>query len=640
MIFSASSKRGLPFFLLSFLSLLAPALLFMPGDSQAATCDGFYSPGFKLAEGKLNPAVPPLAKPAKGARVQEPNFKTCLFRATDHRTEPSSYYLRNDYARRQAFNANNTYFLVYSNDGSWRLYDANTLKPIRVLTPLAGDAEPQWHPTDPNTLYYLPINGGTKLLKVDVRNNQTSTVVDFAGKLPSWASKAAHIWTRSEGSPSANARYWGFLVYDINWNMLGHIVWDLQQNRLVGSRQSSGGVDNGTISASGRWFVVSANDGVWAWSADFNKKKKIDSYGGVHSDLAIGPNGNDYFVSVDYESDDGEIYFVDLDACPSVSASSSSAPECPRTTLYTQYPTGGWSTVHFSGKAFNKPGWVLVSTYDTQTNRGTMPWFENKIFAIELKASPKIYPLAFTRRVAPEQELGQTGADAYWTEPHASVNRDFTRIAFNSNWGNRAGADVDVYMIELPADALGGGSTPPPMSRVPNTGGNLPPERKGGNSVAASSPAAALPTSTGNAETVSIGCVLCANLDQARSAMAAFADYMWRHARPLLRTAASALDFGSDADTARTDAVRPARTAPVLRLVEQASSPASAATPEASADAQSASAAKARETSASTPTAIATRTCDAADRAVDSKARDAIRSAANGKCSTKVARTL
>lgn len=632
MIFATSSRRGLPVFLLS---LLAPLLLLAPGASQAATCDGFYPSGFKLAEGKLNPATPALSKPAKGVRIQEPNFKTCLFRATDHRTEPSSYYLRNDYSRRQAFNANSTYFLAYSNDGSWRLYDANTLKQLRVLAP-AGDAEPQWHPTDPNTLYYLPTNGGTKLLKVDVRTNASSTVVDFAGKLPSWASSATHLWTRSEGAPSANARYWGFLAYDNAWNMLGYIVWDLQQNKLVGSRQASGGVDNGSISASGRWFVVSADDGVWAWSADFSKKKKIASNGGVHSDLAIGPTGNDYFVSADYESDGGDVYFVDLDTCPSVSASSSSAPVCPRTVLFSMYPTGAWATLHFSGKAFNKPGWVLISTYDTQSNRGTTPWFKDKIFAMELKASPKIYPLAFTRRVAPDQELGQTGADAYWTEPHGTVNRDFTRISFNSNWGNSSGADVDIYTIQLPANALGGGSTPPPPTRVPTTGGNLPPEQRSGSSVAASNPAASLPASTGSGETVSIGCVLCARLGQARSTMAVFADYMWRHARPLLRSAASALDFNSDADAAPARAVRPARTATVAPQSEQAST---ATAPEAREDAPSASAAKVRKTSASAPATVAASACDAADQTTDSTARGAARNNANAKCGAKVART-
>ena len=50
-------------------------------------CSSFYSAGFTLTQGKVNPAVVALAKPAKGVVVKEPNFNTCLVRATDHRPE-------------------------------------------------------------------------------------------------------------------------------------------------------------------------------------------------------------------------------------------------------------------------------------------------------------------------------------------------------------------------------------------------------------------------------------------------------------------------------------------------------------------------------------------------------------------------
>ncbi|NLI48183.1 MAG: hypothetical protein GX414_13840, partial [Acidobacteria bacterium] len=40
----------------------------------------------------------------------------------------------------------------------------------------------------------------------------------------------------------------------------------------------------------------------------------------------------------------------------------------------------------------------------------------------------------------------------YWAEPHATVNRDLTRILFGSNWGRSGTSQVDTYLIELPAD--------------------------------------------------------------------------------------------------------------------------------------------------------------------------------------------
>jgi hypothetical protein len=38
----------------------------------------------------------------------------------------------------------------------------------------------------------------------------------------------------------------------------------------------------------------------------------------------------------------------------------------------------------------------------------------------------------------------------YWAEPHASPNRDLTRILFTSNWGRSGTEEVEMYLIELP----------------------------------------------------------------------------------------------------------------------------------------------------------------------------------------------
>lgn len=491
----------------SFVALGLSALILAIAPSAASAqslgkCNSFYPSGYTLTEGKVNPSQVTMSKPAKGAVFEAPNFGTCMVRATSHATEPPSSFARNDYSRRQAFNANNTYFIVYSNDGWWHLYDANTLQHLRKLSPraenpstpaqyhLAGDAEPQWHPTDPNTLYYLPTNGGTKLLKLDVRNNSYAVAADFAGKLPAWASGARHIWTKSEGSPSADGRYWGFQVEDNDFRLLGYMVWDLQQNRLAGSMQSGSRPDHSSMSAAGRWYVTSSDStGTWAWSRDFKTKKKL-LHKSEHSDMALGPNGEDYYVAIDYQSDKGDVFFVDIDACPSVPASASDAPVCPRTVLFPTYSNGSATALHVSGKGMKKPGWAVISTYGTSASRdGSWPWYTNKIFAVELKANPRIYPLAYTRN----------GGGSYWAEPHASVSRDFTRIIFNSNWGVR-GDDIDAYIIHIPGSALPGGTTSPPPTSGPVTGGVLPPLEVQGNKVAASGLVnASLPTTTGSA---------------------------------------------------------------------------------------------------------------------------------------------
>ncbi|GAP67239.1 hypothetical protein MBSD_n2556 [Mizugakiibacter sediminis] len=389
-------------------------------------CANFYASGFQLPQGQVDAAVPNLARPAKGAITTDPVFGTCVVRATQHDVEPPTTFARNDYSRREPFNADMSYFFVYSDGGYWHLYDANTLKYIKVLNGPAGDAELQWDPVDPKKLYFTPTNGGLKLYAMNVDTGAITTVADFTGKLP-WPS-AAHVWTKSEGSPSRDGRYWGLMVDDANWNSLGLIVWDTVQNRLVGSMSTNGNrPDHISMSPSGRWVVPSWLDGTYAYTPDFSRRVQLH-HSSEHSDLGVLPNGDDVYVSIDFQANLGDIFMVDLDTGV-------------RTDLMPTYISGSATALHVSMKAFNKPGWALIGTY---AGTGPHRWYMDHLFALELKANPRIYNIAFHH----------SNVAGYWSEPQAAVNRDFTRILFNSNWGSSSDTDVDAYMVQLPAGAV------------------------------------------------------------------------------------------------------------------------------------------------------------------------------------------
>ena len=71
---------------------------------------------------------------------------------------------------------------------------------------------------------------------------------------PDWVQNRKHIWTRSEGSPSKDARYWAFQVEDSNFGILGFMTWDLVQNRMVGSRQMTVRPNNVSMTPSGVYY--------------------------------------------------------------------------------------------------------------------------------------------------------------------------------------------------------------------------------------------------------------------------------------------------------------------------------------------------------------------------------------------------
>jgi uncharacterized repeat protein (TIGR02543 family) len=399
--------------------------------SASSVCSTFYPSGFALVSGQGTYPIVTVGRLTKGVAFRDPVFGTCVVRATNHAVEPPSGFARNDYSRRQAFNADSSRFIVYAYDGYWHLYNAVTLAHVRVLPGLAGDAEPQWHPTDPNKLRYFPTNGaGGKLYELDIGSGQSVLLADFAAKVPA-GTPTNFIWSKSEGSPSADHRYWCLMAEGADYITRRILVYDLQQQAFVGSTAAPEDPDHVSMSPSGQWCVASygAPRGVVAYSRDFSVTKQIAG-NGEHSDIALDAAGDDVYVSVDYQSNAGDVYMFNLRTNV-------------RTVLFPNYVNGMATAMHFSGKAFNKRGWVLMSTY-AENGSGTRQWLHRKVFAVQLSASPTILQLAHHHDV----DAG------YWTEPQATVNRDFTKVLFNSNWEVNSPQDVDAYLIELPTGAV------------------------------------------------------------------------------------------------------------------------------------------------------------------------------------------
>ncbi|MFN4121441.1 carbohydrate-binding domain-containing protein [Acidovorax sp.] len=411
-------------------------------------CTTFYEnrPGFALSTARSVDTAPTLSRPAKGAALAEPNYQTCLTRAADHQADRVSGFARNDYSRRQAFNADSSKHLVAAIDGHWHLYDALTHTRVKVLPYLAGDAEPQWHATQPDLLYYLPTNGmGMQINELNTATGATRVIGDLGARLKARWPGANAAWTKSEGSPSKDGRYWCLMVDDSKWNSLGVITWDRDSDTVVGWMNTNGErPDHVSMSPSGNYCVVSGDGarGTVAYSRDFSQQTRL-LHKSEHSDLAIDANGDDVYVAVDYQSNAGDIFMTNLRTGV-------------RTALLSSYANGSATALHISGKAFNRPGWVVLSTYG---GTGSTQWFHKKIMAVELKPNPQVYNLAFSR----------TASNGYWTEPVASVNRDFTKVLFNSNWGNGSSTDVDAYMVQIPSGALKASAATPTNPGTPTT---------------------------------------------------------------------------------------------------------------------------------------------------------------------------
>lgn len=429
--------------------------------------DGLYPEGAALTA-LSDDAVGPIERPERATGLEsatlDPAYGTRLYRATSAQ-EGQGGRMRHEYSRRQAFNADSTRYLAQDGSGAWHLYDATTFAHLGALPELIGDCEPLWHASEPGLLYFTDRNGGTVWKSYDVQARTTTEVIDLAGAAP-WP-QATSYWTKGEGTTSADGRYLTLMAtrYDEGsqtTTAYGVVVVDLVEREVVGTLDASafptpGAVpDHVSTSASGAYAVVSWLDGqggTVAYSRDFSASRQLAT-GSEHSDLAYGPQRQDYLLYADYGQ--GELVAIDV-------------ATGERIALRSLYPAEGEAyALHISGQAFDRPGWAVVSTYGDSADYGqtspapTLRAEYRKVWLVELVPGGRVLNVAHTRvggqgvsdaggtgGAEGAGEPGGPGGDgAYFAEPQASASRDLSRIVFASDFGGPA---VESYIIGLPS---------------------------------------------------------------------------------------------------------------------------------------------------------------------------------------------
>jgi hypothetical protein len=406
-----------------------------------------YPPDPALVTGTEIYAVPGLAEPAPRQWFTDPAFGTCLVRVTDrvHDLSPddASRGLVNEYARVQSFNADGSRLLVRGIDGTWYLYDAQSLVPLQEL-PLA--VEPRWDAVDPSLLHY---SDATRLMSYELNMGVQNEIHDFALDLP--GQNLSAVWTRYEGSPSRDRRYWGLMAEGENWLPVALVVYDRQADGVTlrdlrGVPGVEQGIDHVTISPLGTYLLASFDKfcesgqlgddahpcGLMVYDRDLSRGRGLLRIIG-HYDPALDAQGREVVVYQDIDTD--QIAMLDLET----------GMVTPLWDIDFSHTAIG---LHFSGLAYERPGWAVISTYDDDAT--TYTWMDDQVFAIELRAGGCVVRLAHTHSIRDdEQELD------YWAEPHASTNADLTRIVFSTNWGRSGSGEVEMFMIQLPPDWQG-----------------------------------------------------------------------------------------------------------------------------------------------------------------------------------------
>ena len=348
-------------------------------------------------------------------------------------TQASSGNERQEYSRRQMFNADNSLYLIQAVNGYWFTYSTRTFAKGKQLNFLAGDAEPLWSPTDPKKLLFTGQNGqGGTWYWLDVEANTRTTAFSLAGKAPFPSAKS--FWTKAEGTTSADGRVLTLMAETYNAGgsvtFYGVLTVDTATGASLGSRAGGARPDHVSTSPSGRFAVISGDSAevTVACPVDFKTECRKLHTKSEHSDLAFGPNREDLYVYTDYTV--GQIVAKNI----ATGASFNITPLYP--------VSGAGYAAHISGQAFGMPGWVVISTYADFSNYSTKPATVlqpqyRKVFLAELKPSGRLLSVMHNRAVVRE----------YRDEPQATISRDGQYIGVATNLGSTVS---NAYIVRLP----------------------------------------------------------------------------------------------------------------------------------------------------------------------------------------------
>jgi hypothetical protein len=414
----------------------------LPATAPADACTQSQPPPFQWQAPFSVASYPIPSRPAKGGSYVTP-YGTTVTRVTDAQADAGVAWLANWYNRFEAVNADGSLLLAFQPNGFWDVFDARTNAFVKRLAGPGGDAEIQWHPTDANVFYYVPTNGGTEIDRYDVAANTHAVLYDFTTAVHALWPDVVHCWTKSEGSPSQDGRYWVLMCETSGWVTRGFVKVDLVAKSIVWSKTNTGArPDNVTITPNGIWAVISglAPLGTNAYATDGTGRTCHAHDTVEHADIGVLSNGHSFIVLPDFTS--GTIKAMDLDTCARLDTSWPAPVRIYNNPWLDNVPAHSCANcgVHPSAKAYNTPGWVLLGFYGEPVASLTPP---SNVIALNVETG-RFYGVS----------ASYSAHGDYWDEAHCFVDRNFAHAWCTENW-NHPGTDpsysIDIVRIDIPA---------------------------------------------------------------------------------------------------------------------------------------------------------------------------------------------
>ncbi len=434
----------------------------------------------------------PLAKPALGATVTDPDFGSKITRITDAQSQFGKRNCVVVYSTAQAWNCDESFMILYVQDPNGSPGHAlfNGQAPYNFISYLNGfnpsDVEQfWWHPTNPNLVYVfhnyrMGSTPHAELVLYDVTKRAVNSIVfDFiplqqkmgwpSGQIragypnrPGASKPGANdyeVWgLGSGGIPNVNS-YLGLNVF--GWRMSDPMNPILYQNPPIALAQQRNTVPSPARSGNG-WVWNDLSHGTFTGTVDIVNLSgkvinKVPVSGNEHGAFTSNRNNDDLFISAQFDTAvQGTMVRANL-TTGKVDLIAGAANGYGYTRLGT-----------FLSSTCNSAPWLMAGAA-TGYPYGTDPDNLGGGFG-----SPQAKPVTLldqeiwltdvdtgiVRRVAHHRTTGNYSnarQNNYWAQPNICISPSGTRAIFCSDWGNAnpsnpvidPNASTDTYLISF-----------------------------------------------------------------------------------------------------------------------------------------------------------------------------------------------
>lgn len=357
--------------------------------------------------------------------IYDPSFpNTKITRISDIGT---GNFAKPMYSTIQAWNADETYMIIYSNPESHQLLNGTDYTFIRNLSDISPSDIEQifWHYTDPEILFY-PESATGHFIQYNV-NTMAKTIIADLGDLTACSSNI------SFGS-DVQMMSWDSDVFSFRCGNSSAYYYRISTAELTQFYISDIAYTAPMPFPSGNLFFHRNS----VYNSDGNQVLDFNIDNVEHSCIGKLSNGDDaYFAIAFEEGPDGGCQgtLVAHNATNGNCFPVASAQDYG-------YPQSG---THMSATAHKNDmgGWVAVSMMGFDLDGQDL--LDQEIFVARVhENSADVYRIAHHR--SDENDFD------YWGEPHVTISPSGTRLLFGSDWsGSEDGISVEAYIAELPA---------------------------------------------------------------------------------------------------------------------------------------------------------------------------------------------